>query len=188
MVNSLLQENKMTKYRLSKLSSVPYTTINDICSGRADIKRCSVDTVYRIANVLGTTMEALLAPYYVERPDFELFKSNVCHKLKKMGDADFIIDVLSGKAIDKYYEREWYPEAFYLLAMLDYVSRENEIPLCEEYAEMRGKRLASTIYPASVRAIRAAEKDDRVMKEAKKQAIPEFMRHNIIESEVRNVI
>lgn len=188
MLNSLLQEKNLTKYRLSKLSDIPYTTINDICSGRADIRKCSVDTVYRIAGALDTTIETLLAPYYIERPDFELFKSSVCHQLKELGDIDFIVDILSGKSIDRYYERKWYPESLYLLAMLDYVSSENNIPLCEEYAHIRSKKLAVPLYPASVLAIRAAEKDDSILKDAEKKAIPEFMRHNIIESEVRDVI
>ena len=86
MINTLLHDKSMTKYRLSKLSGIPYTTINDICSGKADIKKCSVDNVYRIAKALDVTVEELLEPYYIDRPDFELFKSNTCHRLKEKGD------------------------------------------------------------------------------------------------------
>ena len=32
-INELLREKKISKYRLSRLSGVPYTTINDICTG-----------------------------------------------------------------------------------------------------------------------------------------------------------
>ena len=188
MIEDILLEKSITKYRLSKLTGIPYTTISDICSGKTDIRRCSADTVYRIAEALGMTVEEILAPYYEERPDFELFKSNVCHMLKKLGDIDFMIEVLERKVILEYYHRKWYPEALYLLAMLDYVSRENEVPLCEDYNELRNCRLSRPVYPASVIARSAASKDDKAKKEAMDSAIPEFLHYNIIESEVRNVI
>ena len=44
------------------------------------------------------------------------------------------------------------------------------------------------MYPRSVLAMSAASKDDAVKEKAVKESIPEFMRHNIVESEVRNVI
>ncbi len=59
----LLSEKGVTGYRLSKESGVPQTTITDICSGRTCIARCSAETVYRIAKVLGVSMESLVDPY-----------------------------------------------------------------------------------------------------------------------------
>lgn len=188
MINTILHDNSMTKYRLSKFSGIPYTTINDICSGKADIRRCSADTVYRIAKALGTTVEELLEPFYTDRPDFELFKSSTCHRLKEMGDIDFVIDTLESKIIFSYMDRKWYPEAMYLLAMLDYISRENNIPLCSEYEDIRNKKLTARVYPRSVLALCAATKDESAKEKAVRSSIPEFMRHNIVESEVRNVI
>ena len=85
-------------------------------------------------------------------------------------------------------DRKWYPEAMYLLAMLDYISRENNIPLCDEYDDMRTKKLAAIVYPRSVLALCAASKEDSAKEKAVRSSIPEFMRHNIVESEVRNVI
>ena len=67
MIEEVLKEKSITKYRLSKLTGIPYTTISDICSGKADIRRCSADTVYRISEALGMTVEEILAPYYEER-------------------------------------------------------------------------------------------------------------------------
>ena len=188
MINDLLKEKSITKYRLSKLSGIPYTTINDVCSGKADIKRCSADTVYRIAGALDVSMETLLKPYYVDRPDFELFKSNICHRLKELGDIDFILEILENDTISEYYDRGWYPEALYLLAMLDYVSRENDVPLCDRYDDIRGEKLSRVLYPRSVLACSIASGTDDVRAKARQNAISEFMRHNIVESEVRNVI
>ena len=83
MINEIMRKKNLTRYQLSRMTGIPYTTINDICRGKADLKKCNADTVYRIAKALEVTMEDLLEPYLVERPDFDLFKSNVCHRLKK---------------------------------------------------------------------------------------------------------
>ena len=68
--------------------------------------------------------------------DFEIYKSNICHLVKDKGDIDFIIDILKENQIRTYWERQWYRESFYLLAMVDYLSRENELPLCNDYEDI----------------------------------------------------
>ena len=59
-LQALLKERNISKYRLSKLSGVPKTTIMDICAGRSDIERCSARTVLQLARALGCTMEELM--------------------------------------------------------------------------------------------------------------------------------
>ena len=125
-VSELMNEKKITKYRLSKDSGVPYTTVNDICSGKAQLKKCSAETVYRISKTLGVTMESLIESCFDRCSDFELFKSNTCHRLKDLGDIPFMIELLEKDEIRKDYQKGWYRESLYLLAMLDYVSRENQ--------------------------------------------------------------
>ena len=56
----LLDERKMTKYKLSQISGVPKTTILDICSGRSSLENCNAKTVYQIAVALGCSVESLL--------------------------------------------------------------------------------------------------------------------------------
>ena len=108
--------------------------------------------------------------------------------MKELGDMDFIIDTLESQDIRMYFERKWYPESLYLLAILDYLSRENDVPLCDEYDDLRRCRLANTIYPSSILAMSAASKKEDELRRAEAAAIPEFKRFNIIESEIRNVI
>ena len=50
------------------------------------------------------------------------------------------------------------------------------------------QKLSETIYPASILALCAAGKSNEPKEQARRNAIPEFMRFNIVESEVRNVI
>ena len=56
----LLEERKITKYHLSKISGVPKTTIIDICSGKSEIARCSARTIQQIARALDCTMEEIM--------------------------------------------------------------------------------------------------------------------------------
>ena len=48
-----LKNRKTSVYHLSKDSGVPYTTLNSICNGTAEIKACRVNTLLKICNALG---------------------------------------------------------------------------------------------------------------------------------------
>ena len=184
LINEKLKEQNMSKYRLSKESGVPQATINDICSGKAELERCAAGTLYRLARALGISVEEILESVPQEyRSTFETFKSNVCHHLKDMGDVDFMINVLETDEIRVLYERHWYPEALYLLAMLDYLSRINDVPICTKYEDIRARKLKKTIYPAGVLITSEVMKSDEPKRKAEEEAIPEFKRFNIIESD-----
>lgn len=184
----LLERKNITLYQLSKNSGVPYTTVNDIYHGRASLDKCTAETVYKLSKELELSMEELLSPYLQKRIGFELYKSNVCHRLKELGDIQFIIETLKNDDINRFYKRKWYPESLYLLAMLDYVSRENNVPLCTKYEALRTVKLQETLYPASILAMEMTRKTSNAQKNALVQSIPEFLRHNIVENEVRNVV
>ena len=187
-INDLMKKKNMSKYRLSKNSGIPYTTLTDILSGKAQLEKCSAETVYKLSKALDVPMEELLAPSLEKRCDFELFKSNVCHRVKTIGDVDFIIETLEKDDIRAYYNRQWYRECFYLLAMLDYLSRINEIPTCTQYNDLRNMKLKDIIYPSSVLMASRITGNDALLEESEREAIPEFLRFNIVESEVRNVV
>lgn len=59
-IQTLLEQKGITKYRLSKISGVPKTTILDICSGKTSIENCNAKTVYLIAQALDCSMEELM--------------------------------------------------------------------------------------------------------------------------------
>lgn len=189
----LLKEKQLSVYQCAKDSGVPYTTLSDIVKGKTRIEKCTAETIYKLARTLHVTMEALLTEGFREDEnapnlgDFEIYKSNICHLVKDKGDMDFIIDILKGNQIRNYWEQQWYRESFYLLAMVDYLSRENGLPLCNDYEDIRKCKLSEPLYPQDV--VLAAKLDGSLdMKEqCLKEAIPEFLRFNIIESEIRNV-
>ena len=187
-IQEALRRKNISIYRLSKDSGVPYATVNDIVNGKTQLENSSSETLYRLSKALGVSMEELLSPYLIKRTSFENFKSSICHRVKELGDIDFIVNTLESQEIREYFDRKWFPESLYLLAMLDYISRENDIPICDEYDDLRTCKLDIPIYPSSLRAMAKVSNSDKVLEEAYVTAIPEFKRFNIIENEVRNVI
>ena len=187
-INELLKQKDITKYSLSKLSGVPFATISDICTGKASIEKCVAQTLYKLSKALGVTMEELIEDKVAHRNSFETFKSNVCHMVKDMGDLAFIIDTLESNKIRRLWNRKWYPESLYLLAMVDYLSRENDLPLCEDFSDIRTTRLIEPIYPASIIALSSVSHSDEPKHDSFEKAIPEFKQFNIVENEIRNVI
>ncbi|MEE8814944.1 MAG: hypothetical protein SOH60_00575 [Lachnospiraceae bacterium] len=123
----------------------------------------------------------------MKRPSFEVYKSAICHRVKEKGDIDFLIDTLEGNEIRTFFDRGWYPESFYLLAMVDYLSRVNGVSLDNEFDDLRGYKLEKTLYPAGILLIATAEGNDNALKRALKEAIPEFLHFNIVEGNVRDV-
>ena len=75
----------------------------------------------------------------------------------------------------------------YLLGMVDYLSRINGLPMCTNYNDIRNQKLEKPFFSTGVVISSAAIRDESIKKEALANAIPEFMRFNIVESEVRNV-
>jgi len=186
-INALIEQKNMTKYKLAKLSGVPHTTVIDICSGKTSIGKCNAETLYKLAKALDVSMDTLVAESIEKRQSFENFKSTVCHMVKGMGEVNFLIHILESNDIHRYYDKQWYLESLYLLAMVDYLSRENGFPLAVEYNELRRARLEETVYPAGVLMLSALDGSDHYKQLSVSEAIAEFMRHNIVESEIHNV-
>lgn len=187
MLETILRQKNMSLYQCAKLSGIPYTTVSEIVRGKTTLSKCSAETVYKLSKVLNVSMEKLTEDSLETRPDFELFKSNTCHLVKDMGDIDFIISELQSDDISRYWQKKWYAEAFYLLAMIDYLSRIHEIPLCNKYDDIRSRSLKETLYPKDVIMTAMLDAKSDIKKRSKDESIPEFMRFNIVESEVRNV-
>ena len=55
-----MSERKISRYRLSKISGIPWATLSDICSGKTELERCSARTVLKLSKALGLTMEETL--------------------------------------------------------------------------------------------------------------------------------
>ena len=56
----LLAEKGLTVYRLSKISDLPKSTLNDIATGKVELLDCSGRTLQTISNCLNIKIEKLL--------------------------------------------------------------------------------------------------------------------------------
>ncbi len=191
-LNSLLEEKNITKYQLSNLTQIPYSTISDLFNEKTSLNKSSTEVVYKIAKTLNTTVEALIEftnthdePF---RTDLETFKSNMKHRIHETDDLTFIENTLKSDLISTYMERKWYPEALYTLAMVDYLSRLNDIPLYSKYENLRKSKLNRIIYPASLIVAKEFKQNKQLVADYYQASIPEFKRFNIVENEIRNVI
>ena len=187
MLKERLEKRNLSIYQCSQMSGISYSTLRELICGKTKIENCAAGTLYRLSKVLETSMEELLIESSEYRCDFETFKGNVCHKVKEEGDLDFIIETVQTNVIRKYWEKQWYPEAFYLLAMVDYLSIINEIPLCSDYADIRSCKLKEIVYPRDIQLTARMSHELDVKEKSYQESIPEFQRFNIVESEVRNV-
>ena len=68
-LNKIIRQSGMTKYKVAKLSGVPHATLNDLCSGKSRIEKCSAETLYRIAKVLNVSMESLIETVIIEKEE-----------------------------------------------------------------------------------------------------------------------
>ena len=70
-LNIIIKQNGMTKYKVAKLSGVPHATLNDLCSGKSRIEKCSAETLYRIAKALNVSMESLVETAIIEKEEMQ---------------------------------------------------------------------------------------------------------------------
>ena len=70
-LNIIIRQSGMTKYKVAKLSGVPHATLNDLCSGKSRIEKCSAETLYRIAKVLNVSMESLIETVIIEKEEMQ---------------------------------------------------------------------------------------------------------------------
>ena len=59
-IGELLEEKGLSRYRLSKISGVPWATLADICSGKTKFERCSAMTLSKLSKALGISIEELI--------------------------------------------------------------------------------------------------------------------------------
>lgn len=187
-LDQLRQKRGLSVYELAKRSGVAYSTLNDLCKEKTKLNKANAETLWSLSHALQVSMEDLLAPYVEKRADFENFKSAVCHRLKRLGDIDFMMELLESGEIQEHYDKGYYAESFYLLAMLDYLCRVNHLPLCADFSHLRGQKLEKPLYPRSLQARALLKGDDSLLLASHKEAILEFLQFNIIEGDVRSVL
>ena len=187
MLKEELRKRNMSVYKCSKLSNIPYTTLLELVNNKSKFENCSIKTINRLSIALNIPITKLIANELEYRMPFEEFKSEICHILKSHGDIKFIEYILTNNTIIDYFNKSWFEESFYSLALLDYVSKRNSIPLAKEYDFLRNKRLKNKVFPRDTMLVNKLNKNTKKKKEILKLAIPEFLKYNIVETNISDV-
>ena len=125
-------------------------------------------------------------PNSCSREAFELFKSEVCHEVHRLGDLSYLKKTIEKREVEFLYCQGLYIEALYTLGMIDFLCRVNGLPLVAEYDEYRKKKLSSPVYPKDVLLMATVMDDDSFLEKCVEESIPEFSRFNILESNVES--
>jgi len=191
-LKEMLKQRKMSIYRLSQMSQIPYSTISDLVNEKTRLSKSSVDVAVKIAKALTISMDELVGSVIneesVKRVAFELFKSGLRHQLHDLGDKAFMTRILEMDLVEVYVSRQWYPEALYTLGMLDVLCRIHQFPLATKYDHYRALRFDQILYPADVLILSLAQNNDQIKQETYNNSLPEFKRFNIVEGDIRNVV
>ena len=181
-IKQYLEDNCISIYKVANSAMVAYPTVFNIVNGKVDILNCALGVVKKIADALDLSIDEFLL-LCDKNYSFNLFRSEQCHLVNRMGEVDYVIDLLEKKKIDCYWKLNMRVEAFYLLAMLDYLCGRNDLPKCTEYDEIRQYKLEKPLFPADTDlSEKLLGKDAR--REAMDHAIPEFLNFNIVECEI----
>ena len=155
-----LKKRKTNIRACSVQSDIPYATLYPIIKGRVDIGTCSYFTVAKLARFLGYRPDEIV----YEKEDFQTFRNNLHHRIKT-NELECILEIIES-------------EAFYLVATVDYISRKNDIPLCDKYNSVRSIRLEQPYYVG----------DSSLFGPDKRKCIDEFLRFNIYEGDLYDAV
>ena len=189
MFADILELKNISLYQLSKDTKIPYTTLSNLKLEKVKVENITCQIVCILADYFYVSMDIMYQRLQCpKRKSFDWFKSEVCHKVKFLGDKQFVVKIVEEDYISKLWNIEWYAESFYLLAILDILSKKYNAPLCNKYDFYRTQKLDNLLYPSEITL------KDMLMPELKlKETIlrtsnPEFLKYNIVEGDIFNVI
>ena len=148
-------------------------TLYPIIKGQVDIGTCSYFTVAKLARFLGYRPDEIV----YEKEDFQTFRNNLHHRIKS-NELECILEIIESDDVSGYMRHEDYLKALYLVATVDYISRKNDIPLCDKYNSVRNIRLEKPYYVG----------DSSLFGSDKRTYIDEFLRYNIYEGDLYDAV
>ena len=192
MLRLLLKSKNMTLYKLEKESGLPHSTLSDIYHEKVDIDKVSVHVLKKIAETLDMSMDKLydILSYndlslIACDLDFDLYKSNVCHEVKRLTYEKFVDMYSDDESIQQMYQERNTAKTVYLVSMLDHLCVTLNKPKLESLEEIRNTKFTKLIVPESVYYL-LLDKEMKV-EDIYKEALPEFIKHNIAEAEIDEV-
>lgn len=137
MLQELLEKRNMTLKALSLQSGIPYATLCDLKNGKKQIDDCSVRVLKALSDALGMEMGDLYQNLaYYDKRNFANFRRNALLELKEVGPEKFLIDCIATDRIERLAKKNRL-QAYYTVAMVDYLCEINQIPLADRFEAIR---------------------------------------------------
>lgn len=193
MLKAILNYKKISLYQLEKTSHISHATLNDIYNEKSNIYNCSISIMSKIATALGMSIDELFEKLtyndlslFKYSDDFDLFKSNTLQRLKKEKKDSFVKNIISTNAIDIYHQKQEYSKALYLLSLIDYLSTKNKEPYLSKYDYLRNFKLNKLYVSKSIYLLLKTK--HITVTNLFKDCPKDFLKHNIVEAEIDDVI
>ena len=117
----------------------------------------------------------------IDYPNFEIFKSNMCHQLKSLGDFEFMKELLTTSIVEDYWNNQQILEALYLVCMFDTLCEKYHMKTHKKFSAVRSHKITPPVYPLDVRmGLDSKEGCEKV-------ALPIFKEHGIMEVDIYSV-
>lgn len=168
-----LKKKDMNIRMCSQMSGIPYGTLYPIIKGQVDIGTCSYYTVEKLARVLGYRPDQIV--YHNE--DFQTFRNNLHHRINR-NELQTVLELIEDEDIEYYRMHSDYRKMLYVLATIDYISKKNDIPLCDKYDELRNMKLDEPFYVGDCLLVGNRESD----------VLSEFAQYNIYEGDLYDAV
>lgn len=192
MLEYLFLSRQTTVYKAAKDLDIPYTAINRIVKGTTDLGKVSVQLLVNLSRYLTISMDELYNEYctdkYINESQWGVFISNLQHRIKSDGDIGFIQFCITSHLAERCFLEHKYDKGLYVVATVDYLCRMLNLPLYDNYNEMRNYKLDKPKYPEDIESIQNVEIKERLKEKCRKECLPEFKRVNIMEKGVRHVV
>ena len=192
-IKDYIDNIKITIPQLAEMSDIPDSTLRDIMDGTSDLRRCTADTVCKLATALEIPVGGMmhLEPIVRDMPlpslvrlheykDPELFRAyrqDAIEHLDRLGRLRFIEMVLDDRVIEEEYADGDYASALFLIGFTDYLADKDPIlPRITRYDRYRGDMMAKPVFPFG----RSGSSIDG--KTILNNAVPQLLKFNFIET------
>ncbi len=175
-------------------SGIPESTLGDILTGTTDLRFCQARTINKLSKALCMNVDDILRLEPVTQecwiPDpvlnpvhkfekplrFAAFRKKMVSEIAHKGEEEFVLDTLRCEKVEDLYCKTQYPEALYLIGLLDYLAAKNDILRITRYDRYRAETMKGTIFAPMAKCMPPCA-DSVIMPDA----IPQLLKFNFIE-------
>ena len=118
----------------------------------------------------------------------DLFRSEISHMRNHFSDKEIVEILIKYNMVEVFWKKKWYFKAFYILALLDYLSDKYNAPYFHKYDYYRTRKLKDVAYPSGILLLDKANIDANIKKKTIKECKQDsygkyFLKYNIVELE-----